>query len=194
MHKTFTFKHLKKDAEDSWEIYVKWHEVYRDYVLMKKIRVQPSKRIPIIMLNPGRFLNEKGQIYSDTSLRNIRYAFMETNYEIEVLNLFNLCDSNSVRFVNRKELKDYRNPLLEWLKDTKSHIVLTQWGNLCKFDKWVGDKEKEVLDCINQQKLKRIFLSNKDGSCSHPVRWKKDIIAKFQKTILPQINNNQQNF
>ncbi len=189
MKETFEFKHLKKDKNSSkWVIEVEWHGDYRDSVILKQKDCNNGKMVMVIMLNPGRFKNDKDKIYGDSTLRHIREAFENSGYILKILNLFNLSQSSRKKFDDTPNyIKNDKNLIDkdEFKKQTKK-VVILQWGKI-KED-YTKNRRDEILSLIKKLGLKEIGLKNKDGSYSHPSHWKPNKIKEFREKILPEID------
>ena len=165
-------------------------ECYRNYVLLRQINppIKLKKSIPLIMVNPGSFDNE-ASFGKDTTLRKIRLAFLNSGYEIEILNLFNICE------VDLKELKrmndskrNNNNPIKDRLKNYhRGEKVIIQWGRLDKFA-FARIRANEILNHIDNIGLKCIGLKSEKGFYYHPRYWnfinwrqtfKEDVISEL---------------
>ena len=184
--KVFEFTHKRKEGH-TWVAEVGWHDNYRDYVILKQKDCSNGKIVTIIMHNPGRFKNNKDEIYTDSTLRHIRKAFENSGYTLEILNLFNLSQATLKKFKETSdEIKNNCNPLEEILKQpTGRKIVVIQWG---KPKTYSQKRQQEVYSLIEKNGLNAIGLRNKDGSYSHPSHWKPDKIKEFREKILPEID------
>ena len=189
MKELFEFEHLKKDkSSPKWVVEVEWHDNYRDSVILKQKDCNNGKTIILIMLNPGRFKNNKDEIYTDSTLRHIRKAFENSGYTLEIFNLFNLSQSSLNNFEKApNEIKNDKNPIEGRLeKLTKKGVVALQWGNIKK--DYAKNRRDRILLLIKELGLREMGLKNQDGSYSHPSHWKPNKIKEFQETILGDIN------
>ena len=189
MNEIFEFNHLKNDkSSPEWVAEVEWHGNYRDYVILKQKDCNNGKTIIIIMLNPGRFKNNKDETYTDSTLRHIRKVFENSGYTLEVLNLFNLSQSSRKKFDEApNEIKNNENPIDEdGLKKQTNKVVILQWGKIK--DDYTKNRRDKILLLIKELGLKEMGLPNKDGSYSHPSHWKPGKIKEFREKILPEID------
>ena len=114
---------------DHWKINFEVFGHYRNYLILQQINIPIKRRIPLLMLNPGSFINKKS-FAKDLTLRNVRRAFDNSGYEIEILNLFNYSEPKRKKLINNEKL-NYNNPLLERLSyyDEGTKVII-QWGKL----------------------------------------------------------------
>ncbi|MCK4550926.1 MAG: DUF1643 domain-containing protein [Candidatus Aenigmarchaeota archaeon] len=182
------FTHNDKNGS-KWSVGYKSDGVYRDYVILEQIlpKIPIKKKVPLIMLNPGSFNDEKG-FKRDTTLRNIRKAFLNTGYVIEILNLFNKANPNREKFSKLSLYEMEKNNILYDRLNTypPSTKIIIQWGKPQSFCK---EKMEEFLEYVRKKSFVPIGIKNKDGTYRHPSIWYKDHknFELFQQEVINQL-------
>jgi len=143
-------------------------------------------RIPIVMLNPGSFTDGKS-FARDTTLRHVRKAFLNSGFEIEILNLFNIAEPKKKKLAKLgRNRRNNKNPILKRLgKYGKGSKVLIQWG---KLDEDVFAHANDVLDFVEKKKLEIVGMKNDNDIYVHPRAWNfGNFFGRFRKEILPRL-------
>lgn len=181
----------KNNKSISWEVEFETSDDrhYRNYVILKQHSpdIKSKGRIPFIMMNPGSFDNEQ-TFGKDATLRNIRNVFLNTGFEIEILNLFNICevDLNKLSKSSDSE-RNKNNPIERRLNECNIwDKVIIQWGKLDKdFKKKRSD---EILDIIDNKGLIPHGLKSSDGIYYHPRYWPRvNGFNRFKEEIIPKL-------
>jgi len=176
----------QSNSGDVWKIRYKSDGKYRNMVLMKQIRpeIKDKGRFLVIMLNPGSFNDEKG-FARDFTLRKLRQVFLNTGYEIEIVNIYNYCEPKKEKLSELDpSVLSNKNPMLRnILRFNEGDKVLIAWG---KLDSDASIIAQEIINKIKKQKLVPIGLMTKDGkSYSHPRSWlTKEKVEKVRKLIV----------
>ncbi len=179
------FVHQDKDGSE-WSVKYKSDGVYRDYVILEQIlpKVPIKRKVPLIMLNPGSFNDEKA-FKRDTTLRNIRKAFLNTGYVIEILNLFNRVNPNRENFSKLSLSEIEKNNILYDRLNTYpiNTKVIIQWGKPQIFCK---EKMEEFFKYLKIRNFVPFGIKNKDGTYRHPSRWHTDLknFEKFRQKVI----------
>lgn len=186
--KGFSFK--------QWNIKIYHHsfqdKFYRDKVLMYKEGDNNNKIITIICFNPGtlhsncgkKLCNRKDSIGGDLTLRYIKEVFENSNYMLEILNVFNVNASNMKKFKemyqngeinkikNNYSIKDYLSPYEE------GHLVFIQWGTN---NKECTKEKEEIRKSLTELEFDVKSLP-KDETPMHPINWRRN----RQRNMIPE--------
>tara|TARA_B100000315_G_C14571455_1_gene585762 strand:- start:639 stop:1193 length:555 start_codon:yes stop_codon:yes gene_type:complete len=181
MEKCFDFV----DRGTIWKITYDTSGNYRNWVILeqKSQNIQIKKKIPFIMFNPGSFNNEEN-FSKDKTFQTLLKMFINSGYQIEVLNLFNISEKDKKKLRMMQDcIRDNGNPIIGKLKRyQEGDKVVIQWG---KLEKYAEAKAKLVFNTIKKASLQEIGLKKDNRFYYHPLKilWENKI-SEFRQKIL----------
>ncbi len=173
-------------GDTRWLVKFDGDGIYRHYVLLRQLSpaVDIKKRVPLVMLNPGAFRDQRG-FARDFTMRKVREAFLHSGYEVEVLNLFNRAEPQQDKLLRMDDqMRNKNNPLYTRLETyPRGSKIILQWG---KLDESFVPHCEQLLQFLEQHKLISLGLKNKDGvTYRHPRSWiTPDVLKAFQRDII----------
>ncbi|MCX7874897.1 MAG: DUF1643 domain-containing protein [Melioribacteraceae bacterium] len=140
---------------------------YRHWCLQK--HPQNKKLVLVVLFNPGSLSFDGANLSKDTTLRILRYAFINSGLNPLVINLFDYATPKRHLLFANWDLRDYKLLVYEKLLSFDIYGILYAFGNIDEDKKYMGLIESRI------QKIKSIYSNvpeiNLSIKSKHPIRW-----------------------